>query len=38
MRSYVRVLEKMGVVERFGVGRHAVYSIKLGKNRLVLIP
>lgn len=38
MRSCVRVLEKMGVVERLGAGRHAIYSIKLGKNRLVLIP
>jgi hypothetical protein len=38
MRECVRVLEKMGVVERFGVGTHAVYSIKIGKNRLMLMP
>jgi DNA-binding Lrp family transcriptional regulator len=38
MREYIRVLEKMGVIERFGVGKHAVYSIKIGKNRLMLIP
>jgi predicted transcriptional regulator len=38
MREYIRVLEKMGVIERFGVGRHAVYSIKIGKNRLLLMP
>jgi hypothetical protein len=28
----------MGVIERFGVGKHAVYSIKIGKNRLLLMP
>ncbi|MFZ2455398.1 MAG: winged helix-turn-helix domain-containing protein [Candidatus Altiarchaeia archaeon] len=38
MREYIRVLEKMGMVERFGVGKHAVYSIKIGKNRLMLMP
>ena len=38
MRSFVRVLEKMGVVERFGVGKYATYSIKLGKNRVLLMP
>jgi predicted transcriptional regulator of viral defense system len=37
MREWVRVLEKMGVIERFGVGRFAVYSIKIGKNRLMLM-
>lgn len=38
MRECIRTLEKMGVVERFGVGKHAIYSIKIGKNRLMLIP
>lgn len=38
MRECIRVLEKMGVVERFGVGKHAIYSIKIGKNRLMLMP
>jgi predicted transcriptional regulator of viral defense system len=38
MRECIKVLEKMGVIERFGVGKHAVYSIKIGKNRLVLMP
>ncbi len=38
MRACVRALEKMGLVERFGVGKHAMYSIKLGKNRVLLMP
>ena len=38
MRECVSILERMGVIERFGVGKHAVYSIKIGKNRLVLMP
>jgi hypothetical protein len=38
MREYIRVLEKMGLVERFGVGPHAIYSIKIGKSRLMLLP
>lgn len=38
MRDCVRVLEKMGIVERMGFGKHAIYSIKVGKNRLMLMP
>ena len=37
-RDCIKVLEKMGVVERFGNGKYAIYSFKVGKNKLVLMP
>ena len=37
-RDCIKVLEKMGVVERFGSGKYAIYSFKVGKNKLVLMP
>jgi predicted transcriptional regulator of viral defense system len=37
-RDCIKILEKMGVVERFGNGKYAVYSFKIGKNKLVLMP